>query len=310
MKRNLRFLAGAFLLTATALFTGCNSDDDFLMESMDSVTPQTRTITTTQVVNFDNATEDELAGPTSYGENLYDGSIFGWTDPTTGFWTEFNTVGGVMAFYCGGIAPSNWSIRSNGTTHTQDWWYSYQNQCSVYNTDVADGASNAGHSGSNFGILYGYLDQYNSTYMAMPEFTFVDEGYSLVNRNIQYMYVCNSAYTYGVIIHGNYWDDGEDDGWTGSAQSLVTSKGWFKVQAYGYKADGSATNGGNPVEFYLADYRDNSPTATPAIEKWTKWDLSDLGSVAKIKFNFVGSDNSQYGLNTPAYLCIDDITFN
>lgn len=31
MKRNLRFLAGAFLLTATALFTGCNSDDDFLM---------------------------------------------------------------------------------------------------------------------------------------------------------------------------------------------------------------------------------------------------------------------------------------
>ena len=251
-----------------------------------------------------------MAGPTSYGENLYDGSILGWTDPTIGFWTEFNTVGGVTAFYCGGIAPSNWSIRSNGTTHTQDWWYSYQNQCSVYNTDVADGASNAGHSGSNFGIVYGYLDQYNSTYMAMPEFTFVDEEYNLVNRNIQYMYVCNSAYTYGVIIHGNYWDDGEDDGWTGSAQSLVTSKGWFKVLAYGYKADGSATNGGNPVEFYLADYRDNSSTATPAIEKWTKWDLSALGSVARIKFNFVGSDNSQYGLNTPAYVCIDDITFN
>lgn len=310
MKRNLNLLAGVCMLTATAMFTGCNSDDDFLMESVDFGTSQTRATTATQVVTFDNATEDELAGPTSYGENLYDGSILGWTDPTIGFWTEFNTVGGVTAFYCGGIAPSNWSIRSNGTTHTQDWWYSYQNQCSVYNTDVADGASNAGHSGSNFGIVYGYLDQYNSTYMAMPEFTFVDEGYNLVNRNIQYMYVCNSAYTYGVIIHGNYWDDGEDDGWTGSAQSLVTSKGWFKVLAYGYKADGSATNGGNPVEFYLADYRDNSSTATPAIEKWTKWDLSALGSVAKIKFNFVGSDNSQYGLNTPAYVCIDDITFN
>ncbi len=310
MKRNLNLLAGVCMLTATAMFTGCNSDDDFLMESVDFGTSQTRATTATQVVTFDNATEDELAGPTSYGENLYDGSILGWTDPTIGFWTEFNTVGGVTAFYCGGIAPSNWSIRSNGTTHTQDWWYSYQNQCSVYNTDVADGASNAGHSGSNFGIVYGYLDQYNSTYMAMPEFTFVDEEYNLVNRNIQYMYVCNSAYTYGVIIHGNYWDDGEDDGWTGSAQSLVTSKGWFKVLAYGYKADGSATNGGNPVEFYLADYRDNSSTATPAIEKWTKWDLSALGSVARIKFNFVGSDNSQYGLNTPAYVCIDDITFN
>lgn len=43
MKRNLRFLAGAFLLTATALFTGCNSDDDFLMNPQtDSVTPETR----------------------------------------------------------------------------------------------------------------------------------------------------------------------------------------------------------------------------------------------------------------------------
>lgn len=310
MKRNLRFFAGAFLLTATALFTACSQDDDFLMEPMDSATPQTRAITTTQVVNFDNADAGYLVGPTSYGENLYDGSIFGYSDPTTGFLTTFNTVGSTTAFYCGGIAVSNWSIRSNGTTHSQDWWYSYNNQCSVYNTDVADGASNAGHSGSNFGIVYGYLDQYNSSYMAMPEFTFVDEEYNLINRNIQYMYVCNSAYTYGVIINGNYWDDGEDDGWTGSAQSLVTNKGWFKVLAYGYKADGSAANGGNPVEFYLADYRDNSSTATSAIEKWTKWDLSALGSVAKIKFNFVGSDNSQYGLNTPAYLCIDDITFN
>ena len=38
MKRKLHFLAGAFLLTATALFTGCSSDDDFLMEPVDSGT--------------------------------------------------------------------------------------------------------------------------------------------------------------------------------------------------------------------------------------------------------------------------------
>ena len=30
MKRKLRFLAGACLFTATALFSGCSSDDDFL----------------------------------------------------------------------------------------------------------------------------------------------------------------------------------------------------------------------------------------------------------------------------------------
>ena len=38
MKRKLRFLAGACLFTATALFSGCSSDDDFLM---DPPSPQT-----------------------------------------------------------------------------------------------------------------------------------------------------------------------------------------------------------------------------------------------------------------------------
>lgn len=39
MKRKLRFLAGACLFTATALFSGCSSDDDFLM---DPVIPELR----------------------------------------------------------------------------------------------------------------------------------------------------------------------------------------------------------------------------------------------------------------------------
>jgi hypothetical protein len=311
MRGKLHLLAGIVLLMTTALFTGCNADDDFLGGGLQR-TQGTRAVPVTQVVNFDNATSAELAGPTSYGDNLYSGYpnyITGWADTITGFETIFNTVNGTQEFYCGGIAPSNWSIRSNGVAHSQDWWYSYQNQCSVYNTDVADGASGAGHSGSNFGIVYGYEDDFSSSYMAMPEFSFFDEEGNPIDRNIKYMYVCNSSYTYGVIINGNYWDDGENDGWTGEAVSLVTTNGWFKVQAYGYTAAGSPTNNGNPVEFYLADYRVNSPTATPAIQKWTLWNLSALGAVATIKFNFTGSDTTAYGLNTPAYLCIDDITF-
>ena len=45
MKRKLRFLAGACLFTATALFSGCSSDDDFLMDPVDSGTSQTRAVT-------------------------------------------------------------------------------------------------------------------------------------------------------------------------------------------------------------------------------------------------------------------------
>ena len=45
MKRKLRFRAGACLFTATAVFSGCSSDDDFLMDPVDSGTSQTRAVT-------------------------------------------------------------------------------------------------------------------------------------------------------------------------------------------------------------------------------------------------------------------------
>ena len=74
MKRNLRFLAGAFLLTATALFTGCNSDDDFLMNPQtDSVTPETRANFNddgTTTITFDDFDETFMA-VSPKAENYY-----------------------------------------------------------------------------------------------------------------------------------------------------------------------------------------------------------------------------------------------
>ena len=41
---------------------------------------------------------------------------------------------------------------------------------------------------------------------------------------------------------------------------------------------------------------------------WNRVDLSNLGdNVCTIAINFEGSDSSAYGLNTPAYVAIDDI---
>lgn len=84
MKRKLRFLAGACLFTATALFSGCSSDDDFLMDPVDSGTSQTRAVTNpdgTLTITFDDLDPGMLAGPTSAGENLY--SYQGYPQVTT-----------------------------------------------------------------------------------------------------------------------------------------------------------------------------------------------------------------------------------
>ena len=74
MKRKLRFLAGACLFTATALFSGCSSDDDFLMDPVDSGTSQTRSVPNSDgpfPITVDDYNPGMLAGPISAGLNFY-----------------------------------------------------------------------------------------------------------------------------------------------------------------------------------------------------------------------------------------------
>jgi hypothetical protein len=40
---------------------------------------------------------------------------------------------------------------------------------------------------------------------------------------------------------------------------------------------------------------------------WTYFDLSALGNVTRVEFNIEGNDSGAYGLNTPAYVCMDNV---
>ena len=87
-------------------------------------------------------------------------------------------------------------------------------------------------------------------------------------------------------------------------QTLKDARGWVKVTATGYDAAGTKTA---TVEKYLCDYR-NIGSAIEIASTWQLWDLSAMGRVNKVVFNFEGSDTGQWGLNTPAYLALDNIT--
>ena len=45
------------------------------------------------------------------------------------------------------------------------------------------------------------------------------------------------------------------------------------------------------------------------VEDWQKWDLTELGKVAKVRFNFLYSDEmgGRYGFTIPGYFAYDDI---
>lgn len=78
---------------------------------------------------------------------------------------------------------------------------------------------------------------------------------------------------------------------------------WFKVIFTGYDAAGEETG---KVEFYLADFRDGK---TYICTTWTEVNLESLDRVNKVTVTFESTDNGQYGMNTPAFVCMDNLTY-
>lgn len=80
---------------------------------------------------------------------------------------------------------------------------------------------------------------------------------------------------------------------------------WFRLSIWGY------TNGlpTDTVAFYLADYRFSDNDSDYIVKDWTYIDLAGIGDADSLEFSLSSSDNdSIYGMRTPAYFCIDNVT--
>jgi len=63
------------------------------------------------------------------------------------------------------------------------------------------------------------------------------------------------------------------------------------------------------IEFYLADYRFDDNSKDYIVQNWTNLDLSSLGKVNKLAFRFSSTDNGSWGMNTPSYVCLDNLKY-
>lgn len=251
-----------------------------------------------RVIGFENA-DGVLAGPTSYGENLYatyDGTRFitGSEELMDGVDFQFgiNEDAGEYNFWNGGVVRSQWNYRTDIEGKTEGWWMTYSNQCSVYNTASVDGSNKgAGADGSNtFAVINGYNDgNFNHSAASMS----FSGGKEYVIEDLMY---CPTSYLYGVMTNGSAYS-------TNPGMSLESVRGWFKMTVTGYDAAGNVTS---TVDEYVADFRD-SERKVEIPTTWTPLNLTGLGKVNKIVFNFTGSDTGAYGMNTPAYMAIDNI---
>ena len=115
------------------------------------------------------------------------------------------------------------------------------------------------------------------------------------------MYVTNTNYTLNQLVNGVKSEEGNNFGgnWTG-----LNDDAWLKIVAQGFD-DVDADADAEPiseVEFYLVK-------GMNVVEDWQKWDLSKLGPVAKVRFNFEYSENmgGKYGFTIPGYFAYDDV---
>ena len=79
---------------------------------------------------------------------------------------------------------------------------------------------------------------------------------------------------------------------------------WFKLSYWGM-ADGECADSN---EFYLADFRFEDNTKDYIIKTWQWVPMSCLGRVDSIFFSLSSSDVGDWGMNTPAYFCMDNFS--
>lgn len=244
----------------------------------------------------------QYSGPLMYGNDATDAMYYWYDEGNTGLYHMFPD-NYAYCYWGGGHAISNyWGAgyadedRNDHITkyygpdyvndHAgQDWalgWFCVQLMTPV-----------KAHSGDNFAVHYGYKDEW-SFIENLPEWTF----YDCEPRVIDHMYVTNTNYTLNQLYNGVKSEEGNNFGgtWTG-----LNDDAWLKIVAYGFESvdDEEPVS---EVEFYLVN-------GTNVVEDWQKWDLSGLGKVAKVRFNFLYSEamGGSYGFTIPGYFAYDDV---
>lgn len=111
------------------------------------------------------------------------------------------------------------------------------------------------------------------------------------------MYVTNNTYTYFSMRDGDAFSK-KFGGATGDDPDyfLLTIKG---------VRNGEVTL--DSINFYLADYRFEDNSMDYLVDEWSFINLDLLGEIDELLFSLSSTDNGQFGMNTPAYFCVDNL---
>lgn len=234
------------------------------------------------VVDDDDIVMDISAAGLSYDENGAWVSAYD-TEKTSFDVQNFNFTHEVSAYEWDGVMYYSWkgfcpSKSADNADHSDEWWVNYQ----------WGSMTGGGCDGTGKPFILGMWDV-NETLDEVPASPACAITYnSGAVFDPEEIYVTNSAYGYYGIKNGSAYNH------------AFTSEDWFKLHIKGVR-NGEITG---TVEVYLAN-------GTDILSTWKRVDLDPLGdAVDMIYFQLTSSDTGQWGMNNPAYFCLDRLVID
>jgi hypothetical protein len=208
------------------------------------------------------------------------------TLPPESFYNGSDGAGGFTsreAFFNNSYNPEfdswfGWSYSNTTDTTTPG----FTNQYSAYTGGGVNGSSN---------YAVGYVNFSGTTF---PGISYIDlpKGKSAKSARIT-----NTTYAALSMLNGDQF-----------AKKFGGASGddpdFFLLTITGLDASNQAVGS---VDFYLADYRSPDNSLDYIVDTWESVDLSGLEGATRLSFAVTSSDIGQFGLNTPAYVALDNL---
>ena len=195
------------------------------------------------------------------------------------FW---NGSDGAGSFISGVYLFENGYETSDYGPYAYGWFYSNKTDTTFtdYTTDM-------------YNSCVGHGAEESKTYAVFNVNDYTPKGIEVIaaeGDSISGFYVTNAAYTYTSMKNGDNF------------AKKFGYKDWLKLTITGYDVAGETTG---TVDFYLADLRNADSMYIHNTWRWV--DLTSLGKVKRLGFTMSSSDTGDWGMNTPAYFCLDNL---
>jgi len=132
--------------------------------------------------------------------------------------------------------------------------------------------------------------------------------FSNTTTQVSGFFITNTTYAYKTIKNGNAFSRKFGDT-TGTKSGGIYAQGaypdFFKLVVFGYKDGIKKTDS---VQFYLADYRFMTSSSDYIVKNWQYVNCTSIGVVDSLVFKLRSSDNGSFGMNTPGFFSIDNLT--